>query len=118
MLFIAVANGTIRERYIKKHKSELTAHQLSTLMLLVFFTVYIGVGLKQFPPASSSEALLIGGLWVLLTLTFEFGFGRWRGEAWATLLADYNVAAGRLWVLVPAWVAVAPYLFYRLWTQG
>ena len=25
-----------------------------------------------------------------------------------------NVLAGRLWILVPLWVATAPYVFYRL----
>lgn len=31
------------------------------------------------------------------------------------LIALLAVAAGRLWALVPLWVALAPSLFYRLW---
>ena len=30
-------------------------------------------------------------------------------------LAFKILAAGRLWALVPLWVAVAPYFFFRLW---
>jgi hypothetical protein len=30
------------------------------------------------------------------------------------LLADYDLTTGRLWVLIPVWVTVAPYLFYRV----
>jgi hypothetical protein len=52
-----------------------------------------------------------------MTLAFEFGFGRWRGRSWEQLLEDYNVFEGRLWLLIPLWVMIAPYLFYKwqLW---
>jgi hypothetical protein len=58
--------------------------------------------------------LLAGLLWLVLTLVFEFGFGRWRGKSWEQLLADYDLAKGRLWVLIPVFTSLAPYIFYRL----
>jgi hypothetical protein len=33
--------------------------------------------------------------------------------SWRRMLEEYNVLAGRLWALVPLWVALAPYIFYR-----
>jgi hypothetical protein len=49
-----------------------------------------------------------------MTLAFEFLFGHFvAGHSWARLLQDYNLLAGRVWVLLLAWVALAPYLFYR-----
>jgi hypothetical protein len=33
------------------------------------------------------------------------------------LLANYNLAAGRLWVVLLAWVAIAPALFHSLFTR-
>ena len=112
MLFIAIGNGFLRETVIKKWVNELTAHQISTATLLIFFAVYIRFILNKYPPYSSSQAFFIGLLWLALTLTFEFGFGRWRGNSWEKLFADYNIAKGRLWLLVPLWVAIAPYIFY------
>ncbi|RYZ24691.1 MAG: hypothetical protein EOO10_20165, partial [Chitinophagaceae bacterium] len=88
MLIIAIMNGFLREFFIKKHVNDLTAHQLSTLALIVFFAVYIWFIITRFPPGSASDAMLIGMLWLGLTLIFEFGFGRWRGNSWQTLLAD------------------------------
>ena len=114
-LLIAVVNGALREALIKKYTGELRAHQLSTVLLLLFFAFYIGFVLKLFPPTSQAGALFIGLLWLVLTLVFEFGFGRWRGKSWKVLLADYNLAKGRLWVLIPLWVAVAPLFFYGYW---
>ena len=112
MLVIAIINGLIREFVFKKFFGDLAAHQLSTVTLLLFFAIYIRFVIMRFPPPSASMALLIGLVWVLMTLCFEFGFGRFRGNSWDTLLQDYNLARGRLWVLIPLWVLVAPYLFF------
>ena len=112
MLVIAIINGVIREFVFKKFLGDLAAHQLSTVALILFFVIYIRFVIMRFPPPSASMALLIGLVWVLMTLCFEFGFGRFRGNSWDTLLQDYNLARGRLWVLIPLWVLVAPYLFF------
>ena len=112
MLLLAIGNGLFRESVIKKFVSNQAAHQLSTLTLILLFAVYIWWAMRRFPPASGTQALLIGLFWLVLTLAFEFGFGRYRGNSWDTLLADYNILKGRIWVLIPLWVAVAPYLFY------
>ena len=113
MLLIAVANGALREAVLMKWVNNLTAHQISTATLLLFFTLYIGSIIKRFIPHSSSQAIAVGVLWLVLTLSFEFGFGRWRGNTWEKLFADYNIRQGRVWILVPIWVAIAPYFFYQ-----
>jgi hypothetical protein len=114
MLLIAIANGILRESVFKKFLENLAAHQLSTLTLLVFFAAYIWFVVTKWPPASATQAMLIGLMWLVLTLCFEFGFGRYRGNSWETLLEDYHLLKGRLWVLVPIWVAIAPYVYYKL----
>ena len=74
---------------------------------------------RAWPIATAGQALAIGALWLVLTLAFEFMLGRFvSGLSWREMLAEYNLAAGRLWSLVPIWVAAAPYLFYRLWRTG
>ena len=117
MLVIAIINGALRDVWYRKPAGELAAHQVSTITLILFFGVFIGLVFQKYPPSSSRQALLIGVIWVIMTLSFEFGFGRWRGNSWEQLLRDYNVFEGRLWVLIPLWVMIAPYLFYnwRLW---
>lgn len=64
------------------------------------------------PRSISTITLIVLLAW--LTLAFEFGLGWWSGASWAQMAADYNLAAGRLWALVPLWVAVGPYIFFRL----
>jgi len=118
MLAIAFANGALRELWIRKHFGELPAHQISTALLVLLFGVYIGIVVRVWPPVSPAQALAVGLLWLGLTLAFEFLFGHYAsGRTWSSLLHEYDVLAGRVWVLVPLWVAVAPYVFYRLQRQ-
>lgn len=114
MFFIAMLNGTARDLGYKKYLTELTARQLSTFSLLIFLGIYIYVVIKKHPPASSTQALLVGIFWMLLTLGFEFGFGLYRGHSWAQLLDDYNIVKGHLWLLIPMWLILAPFIFYKM----
>ncbi len=114
MMLLAVANGAARDLLYKKYTGELTAHQLSTVSLLILLGVYIWWVMDHYPPASITQALLIGWLWTGLTLLFEFGLGRARGRSWSALLADYQILQGRIWVLIPVWLLIAPWIFFRL----
>ena len=50
---------------------------------------------------------------------FETALGRLVArQPWRVLLADYNLLAGRLWVLVPLWVLCGPYVMLRLARMG
>ena len=114
MLVIAIANGALRELLLKKFLGELAAHQVSTLLLLFFFTVYVYYVVGRFPPSSTLQAFHLGLLWMTLTLLFEFGFGKLRGNSWEKLLADYNVTKGRIWVLIPLWICIAPWILFTM----
>ena len=114
MVFIAIANGVVREAWYGRHLSELRAHQLSTLTGVVLFGLYIGVALRFFRPVSAVQALTIGVLWLGLTVAFEFGSLR-RRACLGRLFQDYNLLAGRVWVIILVWVTVAPSVFYWWW---
>jgi hypothetical protein len=115
MILIAVANGAFREAWLLPRLGEHAARQVSTLLLLALFAIYIAAVVKVWPLASGRQAAAVGAAWLFLTLAFEFLLGRLvSGLSWQQMLAEYNLAAGRLWALVPLWVAVAPYAFFRL----
>lgn len=115
MVAIVVANGALRDLWYGKRISELSAHQLSTAVGFLLLGVYMWIVMRLWPPASSEQAWAVGALWLVLTLAFEFLFGRYVARhSWEHLFHDYNVLAGRVWVLIPAWVAAAPYAFFRL----
>ena len=115
MVFIAVANGVLREAWIRPRLGELHGRQVSTLLLIGFFAAYMAAVFRFWPLVSARQAALVGLAWLSLTLAFEFLLGRFvSGLAWGEMLAEYDVTAGRLWALVPLWVATGPLLFYGL----
>ena len=115
MLVIAICNGLLRETTFGKRMPELRAHQLSTLIGAVLMGVFIWFVIHEWPPSSSGAALAIGAVWLCLTVFFECLMGLvLRKRLLAEVLADYNLLAGRVWVLLLLWVMVAPWLFFVL----
>lgn len=115
MVLIAIANGMIREATYGKQLSDLRAHQISTLTGVFLFGVYIWGLTHVLSITSTGQAVAIGLLWLAMTVAFEFLFGHYVAKhSWSTLLADYNLLQGRLWVVVLVWVAIAPLIFYNL----
>jgi hypothetical protein len=118
MVTIAVANGLLREAVLKKLLPELQAHQVSTVLLVVFLALYIGAVLRVWPPGSAGHALAIGLGWVVLTVAFETLLGHYiSGRSWRELGGDYDLLAGRIWILVPLCLLVSPSLLYR-WARA
>jgi hypothetical protein len=118
MVVIAVANGAVREVWYGKLITELRAHQISTCLGLLLLGAYIWVVIRLWPPKSPKETLVVGLIWLIFTIAFEFLVGHYlAGHSWGRLFRDYNILAGQVWVLVLIWVAVAPYIFLRLQRQ-
>ncbi len=115
MVFIAIGNGALRETLFARVLSELRAHQLSCATGILLFALYTWFLSLIWPLASRGQALEIGFVWLCLTVAFEFVFGRYVfHQPWAKLLHDYDVLAGRLWVLVLLAVALLPALIFEL----
>ena len=115
MVFIAIANGLLRENFFANRLKELRAHQASTLTLIIFFGIYIWLVLRIWKPESVRHAISIGLIWLVLTVAFEFIFGHYvAGHSWSRLFNDYNIFVGRVWILILIWVSIAPYIFYQL----
>lgn len=115
MIFIAIANGVFRERILASRLNELQAHQVSTATLIVLFGIYVWILFIIWLPTSVNQTIIIGLIWLVLTIAFEFLFGHYvAGHPWNTLFHDYNILEGRVWVLVLIWIFIAPYLIYVL----
>ncbi len=115
MLFLAIANGALRQATFGSHMSELHAHQLSTLIGSVLMGAFIWFVIRAWPPSSGAKAFLIGLAWLALTVAFELFMALvLMHRSWPDALADYNLLAGRVWVLFLAWIALAPWIFHRM----
>lgn len=112
MIAIAFANAALREIVLIKHYSDLRAHQLSTLTLIVFCSIYVWFIFPVLDIKSPRQAILIGLGWTLLTVAFEFTLGRMTNKSWEYLFRDYNLKEGRIWVLFLLSLTFLPYLVF------
>jgi hypothetical protein len=115
MVFIAIANGILRQLAFAKTMSETRAHQLSTLTGSVAIGAFIWFTVRTYPPSSNGQALLIGLVWGVSTILFESFMGLvLQRRSVREILHEYNLLAGRVWLLFLVWLVAAPWIFYRL----
>lgn len=112
---LAIVNGALRERFLLPRFGARAARPLSgvSLSLLVFLFTLATIPWLE---ASSPRAYLaVGGLWLALTIAFEFLFGRLVSKkSWRELLRPYFFRDGDLWVLVLVVVFLSPMLAAKL----
>ena len=112
MAVLAVANGAFRETVLVPRIGEYAGHVVSTVLLVVTILAVSGLYFANTPiEYTRIELLLIGVGWTALTVGFEFLVGRLEGTPVSETVAQYDVLAGQVWILVPLTLLVAPPLF-------
>lgn len=116
---LGIVNGAIRELVYKDQVGDMTAHYLSTAILIILLGLYFLWLENRWPLPSAMTALQIGLTWALLTAAFDFGFGHYvDGKSWAELAKDYDVTAGRVWIAILVWIGIGPMLARRFHARG
>src|SRR5690606_5162642 len=77
LVILGIINGTIRVKVYGPFMSELTAHQVSTLTGIFLFACYIWLFTGIIKIESSRKACMVGVMWLLMTVVFEFLFGHY-----------------------------------------
>lgn len=110
LMVLAIGNGTVRLKFIIPFTGLTAGLAISTVMLCVLILGPTWLGIRWLGPATAQQAWSIGLLWLAMTLGFEFGAGHFLfKKPWSELLVDYNIAKGRIWVLVPIVTTLAPW---------
>lgn len=115
ILVCAVVNGAFREGFLSPRFGPLTALVASGLLLCACILAVSAALVPWFGRLKAPRYALIGLFWLVLTLGFEFGFGRLlQHKTWQQLFAAYTFQAGNLWPLVVVVTALAPLCAARL----
>jgi hypothetical protein len=115
LMVLAIANGTVRVKVLIPHAGLTLGLVISTVMLCALILIATWIGIRWLGPATAQQAWGIGSLWLAMTLGFEFGAGHYLfKKPWSELLYDYNIAQGRIWVLVPMVTVMAPWLMAKV----
>ncbi|WP_436935163.1 hypothetical protein [Halovenus marina] len=109
---IAVLNGGLRETVLIPRVGEYAGHVISTALLVAAILVVSFLYFQWTTLAyARAELVLVGVLWTVLTVGFEFLVGYVEGTPVSVTLGQYNVFAGQVWIAVPLTLLVSPLLF-------
>jgi hypothetical protein len=109
LLVIASINGIAREAVLITRLGDVAGRAVSTLALSALIVIVTWISIGWIAPQSAAQAWAVGVIWVCLTLAFEFLAGHYLfHNPWSRLLEDYNLVAGRIWILVLITTLVAP----------
>ena len=115
ILVLANLNGAAREVWLIPRLGEPAGRVASTVALAGIVVLLTWLAIRWIGPASRSDAMRIGVLWLGLTLAFEFLVGHYvLRQPWTALLEDYDISRGRVWPLALLVVLLAPVLAARL----
>jgi len=120
LLVTAIALAGFREGVLTPRVGPEASHLLGTALVVAVMAIVIGVSLPWVVPELGVRTLwTLGVAWTVLTVAFEFLFGHFvMGHPWSRLLHDYNLLAGRVWLLVLLTTLLAPVLLGRLIPRG
>lgn len=120
LLVLAFAGAALRETVLAPKIGAATAHFVGTFVVVALFLAAIALTVEWIVPTLDARRLLqLGATWTVMTIAFEFGFGRFvMGHSWNRLWHDYNVFAGRVWILVLLTTLLGPGLLGRLQGGG
>jgi hypothetical protein len=115
LVALAVINGITRNALISPRFGEHPGHIISTIIFCAIIFIVSLISIRWIEPKSGRDAMLVGILWVCLTVTFEFIAGHYLfGNSWERLFADYNILHGRIWLLVLIASLISPLLATKI----
>lgn len=108
---VPIINGILRESWYKAKIGELGTNIVGVSFLSLMWILYTFLFFKnQILEFTNSKLLIIGFMWLAMTLVFEFGIGLFAGRSWSYMLADYNILKGRLWPVFLLFVLLSPFV--------
>lgn len=114
ILPLAILNGGFRDKIMSPAIGESVAMPLSGILLCLLILALTSFLLPKLVRTTAKEYILIGILWIVLTVGMEFAIGVVMGKSLEQMLAAYNLSGGNLWLIVILFSGIAPWLGARL----
>lgn len=115
IMFVESIHGALRQIFLAPLVGDFPARRIAffTGMLLIFLITFLFI--RRIGAENAKQLLLVGFLWAILTLVFEFGLGFFvLGYSRERIFEDYDVARGGLMGFGIVFMFFAPYLAMKL----
>lgn len=118
MLVIAFTNGMIRQLVVTPVVGDAVAHIIACVIgCTAFFFLIRRFVRRNLRLLTVQRSWMVGAVWLIVTVVFEFGMGLSTGRSWEYMLHDYNLLAGRFWIFILATELVMPVFFYQRFSK-
>ncbi|MCL2565320.1 MAG: hypothetical protein FWE24_05850 [Defluviitaleaceae bacterium] len=113
ILPFAILNGGLRNEVIEPMFGWV-AEPISGIILCTFIFLLCLFLIPRLGNGNKKTYIVMGCIWIMLTIVIEFIIGFIEGNTFNELLAAYDITTGNLWVLVLIITAVSPYLSAKI----
>jgi hypothetical protein len=97
IIFVEVLHGIARTAFLAPVIGDFRARQVAVFTGSILIVLVATLSIGWLRPANSREAMWVGIVWLVLTLSFEIVFGRFVAHAsWARIASDYDLTRGGL----------------------
>jgi hypothetical protein len=108
-------HGVARTVWLSPAVGDFRARQIAVFTGSVLIVLIACLTIRWFPVRNRRTLFSIGTLWVVLTLLFEIGLGRFvLGLSWQRLASDYNILEGGVLPIGLLVMASSPWLAARI----
>ena len=106
-----IARGILLVPQVGEFRSSQIGVFTGSLIILAVVLVFV----KRLGASRKSDLLMVGLIWLILTLAFEVIFGRFvMGVSWERLAVDYNIPEGGLLPFGMILLALSPLIAGKL----
>jgi hypothetical protein len=114
-----IVHGIARTLWLAPVVGDFRARQLAVFSGSLLILLIVSVTIRWMRPPTPRLLMSIGLLWVVLTVGFEIGLGRFiLGSSWPRLASDYNLREGGLLPIGLLVMALSPWLAMRIRGAG
>lgn len=114
MMAIETIHGVLRNRFLVPVIGDVGSRQVGVLIGSALILAIAILTISWIHPSSERSLLVIGAMWLALTLAFEFGLGRALNRPWNAMLADYDLSRGGLLSIGMVVLALSPWVAARI----
>lgn len=112
---LEMIHGIIRAKVLAPKIGDLRSRQFGVLSGSILILGYSWIVFPWLSLQTSSEAIQLGGLWLICMLIFEFTVGHFVFRfSWKWLLNDFNFFKGRLLAFGMLILTLAPWISGRV----
>lgn len=108
-------HGTLRELLLTPYVGALRARQICLFTGLLIILGVAAAFIHWMQAETTRALLLVGLMWMILTLAFEFSLGRLvLGYSWERMMVDYDITRGGFLALGMIVLGLSPLIAARL----